>query len=123
MDMKMIRCLKAQVSRFPARLSKARQKRKNSPNGARFKERSYAPQLRALAHQLVQSGCTHGKVGHLIKKTAFVFGIQIDHAMSRRTVSRAVLKGWVASRMQLGYEMKRAGCTLISRLHTIRANK
>ncbi|KAJ3830805.1 hypothetical protein F5878DRAFT_550185, partial [Lentinula raphanica] len=81
------------------------------------KKGSYSQQMRTLARQLVKAGCARGKVGRLIRDTASVFGLQIKCEMSRRTVNRAVLEGWIASRMQLGYEMKRTGCAQDSTGH------
>ncbi|KAK6964721.1 hypothetical protein R3P38DRAFT_2392896, partial [Favolaschia claudopus] len=65
----------------------------------------YKVELRAIARVLVTSGCKEGKVGDLIQDIARVFGVDLDRAMSRRTVRRAVLEGLVASQVQLGVEM------------------
>ncbi|KAJ7149121.1 hypothetical protein C8R46DRAFT_1310746, partial [Mycena filopes] len=66
----------------------------------------YKVELRAIARILVSSGCKEGKVGDLMQDIARVFGVDLDRAMSRRTVRRAVLEGLVASQVQLGVEMK-----------------
>ncbi|KAJ7218685.1 hypothetical protein GGX14DRAFT_356795 [Mycena pura] len=68
--------------------------------------RAYKVELRAIARVLVSSGCKEGKVGDLMQDIARVFGVDLDRAMSRRTVRRAVLEGLVASQVQLGVEMK-----------------
>ncbi|KAK7017581.1 hypothetical protein R3P38DRAFT_3201051 [Favolaschia claudopus] len=69
--------------------------------------RAYKIELRAIARVLVSSGCKEGKVGELMQDIAKVFGVDLDRAMSRRTVRRAVLEGLVASQVQLGVELKR----------------
>ncbi|KAJ7215067.1 hypothetical protein GGX14DRAFT_392325 [Mycena pura] len=68
--------------------------------------RAYKVELRAIARVLVSSGCKEGKVGDLMQDIARIFGVDLDRAMSRRTVRRAVLEGLVASQVQLGVEMK-----------------
>ncbi|KAJ7907868.1 hypothetical protein B0H13DRAFT_1618086 [Mycena leptocephala] len=68
--------------------------------------RAYKVELRAIARVLVSSGCKEGKVGDLMQDIARIFGVDLDRAMSRRTVQRAVLEGLVASQIQLGVEMK-----------------
>ncbi|KAK6996283.1 hypothetical protein R3P38DRAFT_2421396, partial [Favolaschia claudopus] len=70
--------------------------------------RAYKVELRAIARVLVSSGCKEGKVGDLIQDIARIFGVDLDRAISRRTVRRAVLDGLVASQVQLGVEMKYA---------------
>ncbi|SJL16076.1 uncharacterized protein ARMOST_19592 [Armillaria ostoyae] len=66
---------------------------------------TYGPEARALARILVRSGCSQAKVGAMIREAGKIFGIQYVAEMSRRTVSRAILEGLVAAKMQLGYEM------------------
>jgi chromosome segregation ATPase len=68
--------------------------------------RAYKVELRALARVLVTCGCKEGQVGDLMQDIAKNFGIDLDRAMSRRTVRRAVLEGLVASQVQLGAEIK-----------------
>ncbi|KAF8215156.1 hypothetical protein K438DRAFT_1955143 [Mycena galopus ATCC 62051] len=68
--------------------------------------RAYKVELRAIARVLVSSGCKEGKVGDLMQDIACIFGVDLDRAMSRRTVRWAVLEGLVASQVQLGVEMK-----------------
>ncbi|THU94800.1 hypothetical protein K435DRAFT_819917 [Dendrothele bispora CBS 962.96] len=53
---------------------------------------------------MVLSGCSREKVGKLIKLMSKTFGIQFDHEMSRCTVSRAVLEGGVAARIQMAHD-------------------
>ncbi|KAJ7618017.1 hypothetical protein FB45DRAFT_1034258 [Roridomyces roridus] len=68
--------------------------------------RAYKTELRCIARAMVSSGCKEGKVGDLMQGIARVFGIDLDRAISRRTVRRAILEGLVASQVQLGAEMK-----------------
>ncbi|KAJ7712828.1 hypothetical protein DFH07DRAFT_763363, partial [Mycena maculata] len=68
--------------------------------------RAYKVELRAIARVLVSCGCKEGQVGDLMQDIARIFGVDLDRAMSRRTVRRAVLEGLVASQVQLGAEMK-----------------
>jgi hypothetical protein len=68
--------------------------------------RAYKVELRSLARVLVLCGCKEGEVGGLMQDIAKIFGIDLDRAMSRRTVRRAVLEGLVVSQIQLGVEIK-----------------
>ncbi|KAJ7817072.1 hypothetical protein B0H13DRAFT_1662960 [Mycena leptocephala] len=68
--------------------------------------RAYKVELRALARVLVLSGCKEGQTGNLMQDVAHIFGVDLDRAMSRRTVRRAVLEGLVASQIQLGAEIR-----------------
>jgi hypothetical protein len=63
-------------------------------------------ELRAIARVLVSSGCKEGKVSDLMQDIAHIFSVDLDRAISRQTVRRAVLEGLVASQVQLGVEMK-----------------
>ncbi|KAJ7938042.1 hypothetical protein B0H13DRAFT_1588185, partial [Mycena leptocephala] len=65
----------------------------------------YTIQARKMARVMVDAGCTRGKVGPLMERVAGIFGIQINRAMSRCTVSRAVGEGGVAAKMQVAYEI------------------
>jgi chromosome segregation ATPase len=71
--------------------------------------RAYKVELRAIARVLVSSGSKEGKVGDLMQDITRIFGVDLDRAMSRWTVRRAVLEGLVASQVQLGVEMKYSG--------------
>jgi hypothetical protein len=68
--------------------------------------RAYKVELRGLARVLVLSGCKEGQIGTLMQDIAHIFGVDLDRAMSRRTVRRAVLEGLVASQVQLGAELQ-----------------
>ncbi|KAK6981436.1 hypothetical protein R3P38DRAFT_2578420 [Favolaschia claudopus] len=67
--------------------------------------RAYKVEPRAIAQVLVSSGCKEGKIGDLIQDIARIVGVDLDCAMSRRTVRRAVLEGLVASQVQLEVEL------------------
>ncbi|KAF7336494.1 hypothetical protein MSAN_02304100 [Mycena sanguinolenta] len=51
----------------------------------------YTVEARKLARIMVDSGCARGKVGPLMEQIGGVFGLHINRAMSRRTVS---VDGW-----------------------------
>ncbi|KAK7036836.1 hypothetical protein R3P38DRAFT_3480612 [Favolaschia claudopus] len=70
--------------------------------------RAYKVEPRAIAQVLVSSGCKEGKIGDLIQDITRIVGVDLDRAMSRRTVRRAVLEGLVASQVQLEVELKYA---------------
>jgi flagellar biosynthesis GTPase FlhF len=65
----------------------------------------YTAQARKLARMMVDAGCARGKVGTLMERVGKIFGVSIDRTMSRRTVSRAILEGGIAAKMQVAYEI------------------
>ncbi|KAJ7292581.1 hypothetical protein C8J57DRAFT_1042576 [Mycena rebaudengoi] len=69
------------------------------------KKGTYTTQARKLARIMVDSGCARGKVGSLMGQVGEIFGVHIDRVMSCRTVSRAILEGGIASKIQITYEM------------------
>ncbi|KAI0051072.1 hypothetical protein FA95DRAFT_1486152 [Auriscalpium vulgare] len=69
---------------------------------------AYTSQARALARTLVKNGCAMGSVASVVAKVAKTFGVSVDRSMSRRSVSRAVLEGGIAAKIQLGYEISQA---------------
>ncbi|KAK7059464.1 hypothetical protein R3P38DRAFT_2758894 [Favolaschia claudopus] len=91
-----------------------RQARRHAEGLERVKNRSHSAQHVVL----VSSGCKEGKIGDLIHIGRIV-GVDLDRAMSRRTVRRAVLEGLVASQVQLEVELKYAEATVP---HTARLN-
>lgn len=70
--------------------------------------KAYAVAARKLVRTMVLSGCARDKVGPLICEAAKMYGISIKNSMSRRTVSRIMLEGYIASKSQLGYEIGQA---------------
>ncbi|THU79303.1 hypothetical protein K435DRAFT_621812, partial [Dendrothele bispora CBS 962.96] len=60
---------------------------------------------RELAREMVLAGCTRAKVGRLMALIGNTFGIKFDSCMSRRTVSRAILEGGVAAKIQMAHEL------------------
>lgn len=65
----------------------------------------YKPKVRELACTLVAAGCSQEYVGGLIQTSCENAGLTITNKMSRRTVSRAILEGGVAAKVQLGHEL------------------
>lgn len=65
----------------------------------------YKPKVRELACTLVAAGCSQEYVGGLIQTICENAGLTITNKMSRRTVSRAILEGGVAAKVQLGHEL------------------
>ncbi|KAJ4484512.1 hypothetical protein C8R41DRAFT_921591 [Lentinula lateritia] len=54
---------------------------------------------------MVLSGYSWKQVGGLIQRIGHTFGLNLTSEMSRRTVSRAILEGGVAVKLQMGYEI------------------
>jgi len=63
--------------------------------------------MRKLMRMLVANGCPRSNVGKVLSLVAAHFGVKIGVA-SRRTVSRVVLEGYIASKMQIGFEIGQA---------------
>ncbi|KAG1774400.1 hypothetical protein EV702DRAFT_923276, partial [Suillus placidus] len=66
----------------------------------------YSAETRSLARFLVHAGCSQESVGRVINKIARLAGATSNRVMSRHSVSRALIEGGVASRIQLGFEIK-----------------
>ncbi|KAJ7082010.1 hypothetical protein B0H15DRAFT_765510, partial [Mycena belliarum] len=64
----------------------------------------FTAHARKLARTMVNSGCSREKVGPLLQRIGDVFGMKVNRSMSRRTVSRSMLEGGVASDMQIVFE-------------------
>ncbi|KAF8148860.1 hypothetical protein B0H34DRAFT_802746 [Crassisporium funariophilum] len=112
---KRARALKAQCNRHPAILKRAIRKARLCPCIVKLTRRgAYTPEARALTQIIVKAGCSQGQVGGVIQRIGKVLGIMIKNPMSRRTVSRAILEGGIAAKMQLGYEMSRTKSLTIS---------
>jgi len=69
-----------------------------------MQKRAYSTATRKLLRLLVANGCARAKAGQVLTLLAAQFGVSVKVA-SRRTVSRAVLEGYIASKMQIGYEI------------------
>ncbi|THU89149.1 hypothetical protein K435DRAFT_802981 [Dendrothele bispora CBS 962.96] len=65
----------------------------------------YSKEMREIAREMVETGCSRKKVGLLIHRIARTFGIEIGGTMSGRTVGWVILEGGVAVKMQIGYEL------------------
>ncbi|KAF7358820.1 hypothetical protein MSAN_01221600 [Mycena sanguinolenta] len=107
-------CLRAMKKRV-RRLETGQEKIKNGSASGRAvgrvvlkKGRAYKPEIRDLARVLISCGCKMGKVGGVIEAVARIFGIELQHTLSRRTVGRIALEGLLMARMQLGFELKHA---------------
>ncbi|KAJ7088868.1 hypothetical protein B0H15DRAFT_780514, partial [Mycena belliarum] len=67
----------------------------------------YTVHARKMVRDVIAAGAAREKVGPLMSKIAQIFGVKIhrNHMMSRRTASRCVLEGGIASQMQNGFEL------------------
>ncbi|KAJ3765296.1 hypothetical protein FB446DRAFT_795198 [Lentinula raphanica] len=74
---------------------------------------AYSNKACELAREMTATGCSREKVGRLIQLIGRTFGIDIK-GMSRRTVSRVIIEGWVASKVQLAHEIKNSEGVTIS---------
>ncbi|KXN84528.1 hypothetical protein AN958_12387 [Leucoagaricus sp. SymC.cos] len=88
--------------KYKTRFSKPHQK---SYCNQLMQKGSYTEKTRAMARLLVKNGCARDKVGMMIQKIGQMFGVTTKNAMSRRTAGRVILEGYVASKVQLGYEI------------------
>jgi chromosome segregation ATPase len=68
----------------------------------------YTEKTRALIKLLVQAGCSREYVGEVIHEVFRTAGISVHGNISRSTVSRVILEGYVAAKIQLGFEMDNA---------------
>ena len=69
---------------------------------------AYSPQARELARMLVSAGCSRGYVSNVIHAVCKNAGVAVQGSMSRRTVSRAILEGGIAAKIQIGHELAQA---------------
>ncbi|KII95110.1 hypothetical protein PLICRDRAFT_69546, partial [Plicaturopsis crispa FD-325 SS-3] len=74
----------------------------------------YTPCVRSLARKLVKAGCSQEHVGPTIASIASMLGISVKGRISRRTVGRALREGGIASKIQLGHEVKNADSFTVS---------
>ncbi|KAF7303520.1 hypothetical protein MIND_00581200 [Mycena indigotica] len=63
-------------------------------------------EIRSIMRILISCGCKQGWVGEVVQSVAAVFGINLDRALSRRTVGRILLESLVMGRMQMGFELQ-----------------
>jgi hypothetical protein len=73
----------------------------------------YTEETRHLIRLLVQAGCSREYVSQVIHAIFETAGISVIGHISRRTVSRAIVEGYYAAQVQLGYEMKAANSMFI----------
>lgn len=69
---------------------------------------AYSPQARELARMLVSAGCSREYVSNVIHAVCKSAGVAVKGSMSRRTVSRAILEGGIAAKIQIGHELAQA---------------
>jgi hypothetical protein len=111
------RALKMRCVRAAAILQRAISKARHRPQITKIMRRgTYTPEARALARVIAHSGCARERVGDVMKSTAKFFGITVKRSMSRRTVSRAVLEGGIATMVQQGFEFKQTDSALFAEL-------
>lgn len=102
-----VHCLQKMLQR--ARAAHRRQKLKNGAltHVDKMKAKhAYDPVLQVLVRSLVRAGCSQGKVGALLQEIGKTFGINLNHLISRWTVSRMILEGLIMARIQQGHEMR-----------------
>lgn len=73
-----------------------------------MKGRMFNSQYRTLAMAFTKAGCAQSRIGSLLARVGKVFGVNIKHSMSRRTVGRVITEAGIKVRIQLGHEMARA---------------
>ncbi|KAF8951787.1 hypothetical protein BDZ97DRAFT_1778312 [Flammula alnicola] len=73
-------------------------------------KRAYSVTSRKIMRMLVASGCARSKVGHVLSGLAAELGVKMNsgRSASRRTVSRAVLEGYIAAKCQIGFEISKS---------------
>ena len=69
---------------------------------------AYSPQARELARMLVSTGCSRGYVSNVIHAVCKNAGVAVQGSMSGCTVSRAILEGGIAAKIQIGHELAQA---------------
>lgn len=112
--MELRRIHREKIAAFKKRLQRADAVRKLAVQKAisklsgKFKTmngRTYSAESRKMLRMLVASGCPRSKAGQILSQLAAQLGVKTGKTASRRTVSRAVLEGYIAAKMQLGYEI------------------
>ena len=68
----------------------------------------YTEDTRNLICVMARAGCAKEQIGQVISAVLKCAGITTIGSVSRRTVSRVVMEGLIASQIQLGYEMQEA---------------
>jgi hypothetical protein len=100
-------------NRFPAIKSKAVDQAKHNVQKENktfnmLHKGTYSAESRQLARLLTKAGCSREYVGQVIQAVCQSAGITVKGKMSQRTVSRAILEGGIAAKIQLGYEVTQA---------------
>jgi hypothetical protein len=114
---KELRNAKAQVQRLRKKCNMAAVHREHAVTKAKeqllkqkathklLKKGVYTKDTRNLIRFLVNAGCLKDYVGQVIAAVLKCAGITAIGALSRRTVSRVLVEGWVASQIQTGFEL------------------
>jgi len=117
---------RSELEKYKKRLKRAQKVRDHlaqakvttrTPGLSLIHKRTYTETARKMMRMLVQSGCARSKVGKVLDGLAKEMGVKDQkdgkkvRVVSRRTVSRAVLEGYIAAKQQLGYEMKQTSGT------------
>lgn len=107
------RILKKRCDRAPGIKAKAVKHAKDSANKENrtyklLHKGAYSPQSRELARMLVAAGCSREYVSNVIHAVCKSAGVAVQGSMSRRTVSRAILEGGIAAKVQIGHELAQA---------------
>ncbi|EIW78061.1 hypothetical protein CONPUDRAFT_157225 [Coniophora puteana RWD-64-598 SS2] len=76
--------------------------------------RAYSGDLRGVVRKLGGLGCARSAIGDIVHTVLGSAGVDTSSKISRRTVSRMVLEGGVASQIQVAQEMKQATAITIS---------
>jgi hypothetical protein len=105
--------LQKRCNRVPEIKAKAVKRAKDSANKENktyklLHKGAYSPQARELARMLVLAGCSRGYVSNVIHAVCKSAGVAVKGSMSRRTVSRAILEGGIAAKIQIGHELAQA---------------
>lgn len=92
------------VTRAEAKVLKQRSVHKLMNKGV------YTEDTRNLIRLLVKAGCSRDYIGEVLKAVLKTAGITAIGSPSQRTVSQVLVEGWIASQIQLGYEMIQTEC-------------
>ena len=100
-------------NRFPAIKSKAFEQAKHNAQKENktfnmLHKGTYSTESRQLARLLTKAGCSREYVGQVIQAVCRSAGLTVKGKMSCRTVSRAILEGGIAAKIQLGHEVTQA---------------
>jgi hypothetical protein len=125
---KKVRTLQKHVNHHPEVLRKAIAKankltRKDTMIYKLTHKGVYTPKARALARMLVNAGCSQAYVGKVIQNVCKTAGIVVHgKMMSWQTVSRSIIEGGIAAKIQIGHEITQANGNIINHSSLIKSN-